>query len=100
MSLFSELRRRNVYRIAAAYVVAAWLIIQVVETIFPAFGFDDATTRYTVIALMIGFVPAVILAWAFEISPEGLRLDRGSDRPAPSAPGETPTAGEETLRDN
>jgi len=60
MSLFSELRRRNVYRIAAAYAVAAWLIIQVVETIFPAFGFDDATTRYTVIALMIGFIPAII----------------------------------------
>ena len=56
----SELRRRNVYRIAAAYAVAAWLIIQVVETIFPAFGFDDATTRYTVIALMIGFVPAAL----------------------------------------
>ena len=77
MSLFSELRRRNVYRVAAGYAVAAWLIIQVVETIFPAFGFDDATTRYTVIALMIGFVPAVILAWTFEVSPEGVRLDSG-----------------------
>jgi TolB-like protein/Flp pilus assembly protein TadD len=86
MSLFSELRRRNVYRIAAAYAVGAWLIIQVVETIFPAFGFDEATTRYTVIALIIGFVPAVILAWAFEISPEGLRRDRGTDQRTPSDP--------------
>ena len=86
MSLFSELRRRNVYRIAAAYAVAAWLIIQVVETIFPAFGFDDATTRYTVIALMIGFVPAVILAWIFEVSPEGLRRDRGADQHASPGP--------------
>jgi adenylate cyclase len=86
VSLFSELRRRNVYRIAAAYVVAAWLIIQVVETIFPAFGFDDATTRYTVIALMIGFVPAVIFAWTFEVSPKGLRLDRGIDQHAPTDP--------------
>jgi TolB-like protein/Flp pilus assembly protein TadD len=77
VSLFSELKRRDVYRIAAAYAVAAWLIIQVVETIFPAFGFDDATTRYTVIALMIGFVPAVVFAWVFEVSPEGLRRDRG-----------------------
>jgi TolB-like protein/Flp pilus assembly protein TadD len=83
VSLFSELRRRNVYRIVAAYAVAAWLIVQVVETIFPAFGFDDATTRYTVIALMIGFVPAVILAWTFEVSPEGLRRDRGVDEHAP-----------------
>ena len=86
MSLFSELRRRNVYRIAAAYAVAAWLVIQVVETIFPAFGFDDATTRFTVVALMIGFVPAVIIAWAFEISPEGLRLDRGVDPRTPTNP--------------
>ena len=85
MSLFSELRRRNVYRIAAAYAVAAWLIIQVVETIFPAFGFDDATTRYTVIALMIGFVPAVILAWIFEVSPKGVHLDRGADQDASQA---------------
>jgi TolB-like protein/Tfp pilus assembly protein PilF len=86
VSLFSELRRRNVYRIAAAYAVAAWLIIQVVETIFPAFGFDDATTRYTVIALMIGFVPAVIFAWTFEASPEGLRLERVADQSTPSGP--------------
>jgi adenylate cyclase len=83
VSLFSELRRRNVYRIAAAYAVVAWLIVQVVETIFPAFGFDDATTRYTVIALMIGFVPAVILAWTLEVSPKGLRRDRGVDEQAP-----------------
>jgi TolB-like protein/Flp pilus assembly protein TadD len=86
VSLFSELRRRNVYRISAAYAVAAWLIIQVVETIFPAFGFDDATTRYTVIALMIGFVPAVIFAWTFEVSPEGLRRDRGVDQHASADP--------------
>jgi TolB-like protein/Flp pilus assembly protein TadD len=86
VSLFSELRRRNVYRIAAAYAVAAWLIIQVVETIFPAFGFDDATTRYTVIALVIGFVPAVIFAWTFEVSPVGLRLERADDQRKPSNP--------------
>ena len=86
MSVFSELRRRNVHRIAVAYVVAAWLIIQVVETIFPAFGFDDATTRYTVIALMIGFVPAVMLAWTLEVSPEGLRLDRGVAQHVPPDP--------------
>ena len=86
MSLFSELRRRNVYRIAVAYAVAAWLIIQVVETIFSAFGFDDATTRYTVIALMIGFVPAVIFAWTFEVSPEGVRLDSGVARHVPPGP--------------
>lgn len=79
MSVFTELRRRNVYRIATAYVVAAWLVIQLVETIFPAFGFDEAATRLAVIVLIIGFVPAVVLAWAFEITPQGLRLDPGGD---------------------
>ena len=88
MSVFTELRRRNVYRIAAAYVVAAWLVIQLVETIFPAFGFDEAATRLAVIVLMIGFVPAVVLAWVFEITPQGLRLDTQDDsriRPDPRA---------------
>lgn len=84
MSVFTELRRRNVYRIAAAYAVAAWLVIQLVETIFPAFGFDEAATRVAVIVLIIGFVPAVVLAWVFEITPQGLRLDtRGDSRIGP-----------------
>jgi hypothetical protein len=78
VSLFAELKRRNVYRVVAAYFVAAWLIVQLVETIFPAFGFDEVATRLAVIILMIGFVPVVILAWAFEITPEGLRLDPGA----------------------
>ena len=79
MSLFSELRRRNVHRIAAAYTVAAWLIVQVVETVFPAFGFDDSTIRLAVIALVIGFVPAVVLAWVFELTPEGIRRERSAE---------------------
>ena len=73
MSLFSELKRRNVLRVAAAYVAVAWLIIQVVETIFPAFGFGDAAIRGVVIVLAIAFIPAVVPAWAFELTPEGLR---------------------------
>lgn len=54
MSLFSELRNRNVFRVAAAYVFTAWLAIQVVETIFPAFGFGDGVVRVVVIILAIG----------------------------------------------
>ena len=80
MSIFNELRRRNVFRVAAAYVVAAWLIIQVVETIFPAFGFGDAAVRLVVIVLATGFVPAVIFAWVFELTPEGLRKEKDIDR--------------------
>jgi adenylate cyclase len=80
MSLLSELRRRNVLRVGAAYVVSAWLIIQVVETIFPVFGFSDSAIRYIIIGLGIGFVPTLVFAWAFEITPEGLKRDSNVDR--------------------
>ena len=62
MSLFAELKRRNVIRVATAYVVAAWLVIQVVETIFPAFGFGDTAVRWVVIALTIGSLPALVVS--------------------------------------
>jgi TolB-like protein len=83
MSLYAELKRRNVLRVGAAYVVTAWLIIQVVETIFPAFGFGDAAVRIATIVLAIGLVPALILAWAFELTPEGLKKDEDVDRTLP-----------------
>jgi adenylate cyclase len=86
MTLFSELKRRSVLRIAAAYVVAAWLVIQVTETIFPLFGFDDMPARIVVIVLAIGFVPAMVLAWIFELTPEGLRKDDDLDRSRSIAP--------------
>jgi len=72
MSLFNELKRRNVIRVAMAYIVAAWLIIQVVETVLPAFGFSDAILRYIVIVLSIAFIPTLIFSWVFEMTPEGL----------------------------
>ncbi len=80
MSLFAELKRRNVLRVVAAYVVTAWLIIQVVETIFPAFGFGDSAVRIAVIILVIGLVPVAIAAWAFELTPEGLKREQDVDR--------------------
>ena len=69
MSLFEELKRRNVLRVGTAYIVSAWLIIQVVETILPAFGFGAAALRNITIALAIGFVPTVVFAWVFEFTP-------------------------------
>jgi len=75
LSLFNELKRRNVLRVGAAYVVAAWLLIQVVETILPAFGYGDAAIRIVVIVLTIGFVPSLVFSWAFEITPEGLKRE-------------------------
>jgi TolB-like protein len=80
LSLFNELKRRNVLRVGAAYVVGAWLLIQVAETIFPLFGFDDTPARIVVIALAIAFVPMLILAWAFELTPEGLKKESEVDR--------------------
>lgn len=84
LSLFNELKRRNVLRVAAAYVVASWLIIQVVETIFPAFGFGDAAVRIVTIVVAIGLIPALILAWAFELTPEGLKKESEVDRSQPA----------------
>jgi TolB-like protein/TPR repeat protein len=80
LSLFNELKRRNVLRVGAAYVVAAWLLIQVTETIFPLFGFDDTPARIVVIVLAIGLVPSMIFAWVFELTPEGLIRDKDIDR--------------------
>lgn len=75
MSLFNELKRRNVIRVAMAYVVASWLIIQVVETILPAFGYSDVAIRYIVIVLAILFIPILVFSWAFEVTPEGLKRE-------------------------
>lgn len=74
-------------RVAAAYALAAWLLIQVAETIFPLFGFDDAPARIVVIVLIIGFIPALIFAWAFEMTPEGLKKESDVDRSQSVTPG-------------
>jgi TolB-like protein/Flp pilus assembly protein TadD len=89
VSIIAELKRRNVLRVAAAYVVVSWLVVQVVETIFPAFGFDDASIRLVVIILAIGLIPVVIAAWVLELTPEGLRRDRSlaGQRPISSRTG-------------
>ena len=79
MNFFAELKRRNVLRVGAAYIVTAWLVIQVVETIFPAFGFGDAAVRYVTIAFAVGLVPALVIAWVFELTPEGLKKDAEVD---------------------
>lgn len=77
MSLLNELKRRNVLRVATAYFVAAWLIIQVVETTLPFFAFSDDAIRNVIVVLAICFVPVVIGAWVLQITPEGIRFDRG-----------------------
>ncbi|HEU4992263.1 MAG TPA: hypothetical protein VFT52_07215 [Luteimonas sp.] len=74
-TLFAELARRNVIRVAGLYLVAAWLAIQVAGTVLPMFGAPEWIARSVVILLAIGFLPAMGLAWAFELTPDGLKRD-------------------------
>jgi TolB-like protein/Tfp pilus assembly protein PilF len=80
LSLFTELKRRNVLRVGAAYLVVAWLLVQVCATLFPLFGMGDTAVRNAVIVLAIGIIPALILAWVFEITPGGLKRESEVDR--------------------
>jgi TolB-like protein/Tfp pilus assembly protein PilF len=80
MSLYSELKHRNVLRVAIAYLAVSWLLIQVIETLFPVFGYSDAAIRLVVILLAIGFPLVLILSWLYELTPEGLKLEKDVNR--------------------
>ena len=75
MTLLAELRRRNVIRMAGLYLVGAWLIAQVAGTVLPMFGAPPWLPRSVVILLAIGFVPALVFAWVFEMTPDGIKRD-------------------------
>ena len=77
MSLFNELKRRNVIRVGLAYIAASWLLIQVVDTLLPIFDLSATAVRAVVVVLTIGFVPALVIAWTFELTPDGLKRDDG-----------------------
>src|SRR5947207_1762150 len=74
-NFFAELKRRNVIRFAGLYLVGAWLLTQVASTVLPMFGAPDWLPRTVVILLAIGFLPALIFSWIFEMTPEGLKRD-------------------------
>jgi TolB-like protein/Tfp pilus assembly protein PilF len=74
-NFFSELKRRNVVRMAGLYLIGAWLLVQVAGTVLPMFGAPDWLPRSIVILLAIGFIPALIFSWVFELTPEGLKRD-------------------------
>jgi TolB-like protein/cytochrome c-type biogenesis protein CcmH/NrfG len=78
MSFFSELRRRNVFRVGAAYVVTAWLILQVVDTLGQILELPASIPQLILAALIVGFPVAVVLAWIYELGPGGLRKDSGA----------------------
>jgi hypothetical protein len=76
MSLFAELKRRNVFRVAIAYLAAAWLLTEVAGTLFPVFGVPEWGVRFMVILFALGFLPALIFSWVYELTPEGLKRER------------------------
>ena len=72
-NFFAELKRRNVYKVAVAYAIVAWLLIQVATQVFPFFEIPNWAVRLVVLLLILGFPIALFLAWAFEITPEGIK---------------------------
>ncbi len=83
MPLIAELRRRNVFRVAAAYLVVGWLLTEVLTTILPTLGAPEWAARAVILIFAFGFVPAVVLSWFFEITPDGIRRDREADHTDP-----------------
>ena len=79
-SLFEELKRRNVFRVGVAYVVTAWLIAQAADLALDAFAAPEWVMKATLLMLFLGFPLALIFAWAFEKTPEGLKLEKNVDR--------------------
>jgi serine/threonine-protein kinase len=72
-NLFAELKRRNVYKVAVAYAVVGWLLVQVTTQVFPIFEIPNWALRLIVLAIIIGFPIALVIAWAFELTPEGIK---------------------------
>src|SRR5262245_28694241 len=79
---FEEVQRRRVYRVAAAYVIAAGFVIQICSAVFPAWELPSWPFRLLVVLLLVGFPVALVLGWAYDITPHGIRTT-----PAPATPG-------------
>ncbi|HWY41667.1 MAG TPA: tetratricopeptide repeat protein [Chthoniobacterales bacterium] len=87
MNFFSELKRRNVYKVAVAYAVVGWLLVQVTTQVFPIFEIPNWALRLIVLAIIIGFPVALVIAWAFELTPEGIKCTEEADA-MPAAKGQ------------
>ncbi len=80
MSFFNELKRRNVFKVAAAYLIVGWLIMQAGEVMGPALRLPDWINSALAFFLILGFPLAMFFAWAFELTPEGIKKDKGVDQ--------------------
>jgi TolB-like protein/Flp pilus assembly protein TadD len=79
-NFFAELKRRNVYKVAVAYAIVGWLLVQVATQVFPFFEIPNWAVRLIVLAIVIGFPIALVIAWAFELTPEGIKRTEDADR--------------------
>ncbi len=86
MSFFDELKRRNVFRVAIGYVITAWLLLQVVDLVLENINAPDWVMQVFMLALAIGFPLAIFFAWAFEMTPEGVKRESEVDRSQSIAP--------------
>jgi len=89
MSLFSELKRRNVLRVAAAYLAGAWLLVEVSDTLFSIYGLPETAARIVATLVAIGFPITLVLSWVYELTPEGLKLEKDIDRTEPGLRSDT-----------
>jgi adenylate cyclase len=83
VQLWSELKRRNVFRAGLAWLALAWLSIEIAARLFPALGFPESTIRWLIIGLGLAVLPVMLFAWLFQLTPEGLRRDRGPQSETP-----------------
>jgi hypothetical protein len=80
MGLFAELKRRNVFRVTFAYIVIAWLVMQVGDTMAPALRLGEWVNSLLAFFLILGLPLAIFFAWVFEVTPEGIKLEKDVDR--------------------
>ena len=80
MSLFAELKRRNVFKVATAYVVVGWLLTEIATTLLPTFGAPDWVAKVVIFVFALGFIPVLVFSWAFELTPEGIKREKDVDR--------------------
>src|SRR6266513_2087851 len=78
-NFFAELKRRNVYKVAVAYAVVCWLLIQVATQVFPFLEISNWAIRLVIFVTTLGFPVALVIAWAFELTPEGIKRTEAAD---------------------
>jgi TolB-like protein/Flp pilus assembly protein TadD len=80
MTLFAELKRRNVFRVGAAYVIISWLLLQIVDVVAPMLALPDWAPKLILLIIAVGFLPALIFAWVYELTPDGVKKESEVER--------------------